>query len=83
MRNAGRYEAHSDDCVRDGAHAKERVGMRAKRGVVGTRRRVSDAGSVLEAMVKVQRSADPRTSDSAVKVMRSKNLPRMRQITKL
>jgi hypothetical protein len=49
IRTAGRCDFHSD-CIRDGAHAKGRVGMRAVRGVT-SRRRVSDAGNDLEAMV--------------------------------
>jgi len=48
IRAAGRCEPHSD-CAREGAHAKERVGRRVEHGVV-SKRRVSDAGKVLEAI---------------------------------
>jgi hypothetical protein len=52
MRTAGRYDCHNA-CVREGVYAKAR-GRRGERGVESTRR-VSDAGSVLEAMVRKQR----------------------------
>lgn len=50
MRTAGRYDSHNEVCSREGAHVKVRVGMRAVRGV-DTSRRVSDAGSDLEAIL--------------------------------
>jgi hypothetical protein len=49
MRNAGRYDSHSD-CGREDAHTRERGSRRVERGV-DNKRRVSDAGNDLEAMV--------------------------------
>lgn len=49
MRTAGRYDSHTDR-VRGEAHVKERAGMRVERGAE-SQRRVSDAGSDLDAML--------------------------------